>query len=142
MRQVESPPSAGLCSEMLPCSAERPSHPPPMFVVTEEDAAAIRTAFEQEGELSAAIEVRRRFLGITDNAKAWEQARTIAGWKPWRATPSPVKRSRPGGRRWPGSVTPSSSDATNRTGRAACCAGLRCAEPIASDNGSSHFSMP
>jgi hypothetical protein len=30
-----------------------------MFVVTEADAAAIRTVFEQEGELSAAIEVRR-----------------------------------------------------------------------------------
>jgi hypothetical protein len=53
-----------------------------MFVVTEEDAAAIRAVFEQEGELSAAIEVRRRFLGITDNAKAREHARTIAGWMP------------------------------------------------------------
>jgi hypothetical protein len=41
-----------------------------MFVITEADAAAIRAVFEQEGELSAAIEVRRRFPGITDNAKA------------------------------------------------------------------------
>jgi hypothetical protein len=39
-----------------------------MFVVTEADAAAIRAAYEQEGELSAAIEVRRLFAGITDNA--------------------------------------------------------------------------
>jgi hypothetical protein len=46
------------------------------------DAAAIRTVFEQEGELSAAIEVRRRFPGITDNAKAREHARIIAGWQP------------------------------------------------------------
>jgi hypothetical protein len=67
-----------------------------MFVVTEADAAAIRDVFEREGELSAAIEVRRRFLGITDNAKAREQARTIASWKPWPATPSPVKRLPPG----------------------------------------------
>jgi hypothetical protein len=53
-----------------------------MFVVTEADAAAIRTVFEQEGELSAAIELRRRFPGITDNAKAREHARIIAGWQP------------------------------------------------------------
>ena len=30
-----------------------------MFVVTEAEATAIRTAFEQQGELSAAIELRR-----------------------------------------------------------------------------------
>jgi hypothetical protein len=53
-----------------------------MFVVSEADAAAIRTAYEQEGELSAAIELRRRFPGITDNAEARACARTIAGWKP------------------------------------------------------------
>jgi hypothetical protein len=34
-----------------------------MFVVTKEDAAAIRTAYEQGGELSAAIELRRLFAG-------------------------------------------------------------------------------
>jgi hypothetical protein len=53
-----------------------------MFVVTEAEAAAIRAAFEQHGELSAAIELRRRFPGITDNAQARDCARTIAGWKP------------------------------------------------------------
>ena len=53
-----------------------------MFVVTEADATAIRDIFEKEGELSAAIEPRRRFPGITDNAKARECARTIAGWQP------------------------------------------------------------
>jgi hypothetical protein len=53
-----------------------------MFIVSESDAAAIRTAFDQGGELSAAVELRRRFPGITDNAKARECARTIAGWKP------------------------------------------------------------
>jgi hypothetical protein len=53
-----------------------------MFVVTEAAAAAIRTAYEQEGELSAAIEVRRLFPGITDDAEARACARTIAGWKP------------------------------------------------------------
>jgi len=65
------------------------------FVVTEADAAAIRTAFEQDGEFSAAIELRRRFPGITDNAKARECARSIAGWQP-RAAPAPkVTRRQP-----------------------------------------------
>jgi hypothetical protein len=40
--------------------------------------AAIRAAFEQRGEHSAAVELRRRFPGITDNAQALECARTIA----------------------------------------------------------------
>jgi hypothetical protein len=62
-----------------------------MFVVTEADAAAIRAAFEQRGELSAAIELRRLFPGITDNAQARECARTIAGWKPLPLRP--VKRA-------------------------------------------------
>ena len=53
-----------------------------MFIVSEEAASTIRTAYEQGGELSAAIEVRRLFPGITDNAKARDCARTIAGWKP------------------------------------------------------------
>jgi hypothetical protein len=67
-----------------------PSHAPTMFVVTEADAAAIRAAFEQRGELSAAIELRRLFPGITDNAQAQACARTIAGWKPLPLRP--VKR--------------------------------------------------
>ncbi len=53
-----------------------------MFVVTEDEAEAIRTAFEQRGEPSAAVELRRLFPGITDNAEARECVRTIAGWKP------------------------------------------------------------
>jgi hypothetical protein len=63
-----------------------------MFVVTEADAAAIRAVFTQEGELSAAIELRRRFPGITDNAKARECARSIAGWTPLPVQPRPVTR--------------------------------------------------
>jgi hypothetical protein len=53
-----------------------------MFVVTEAEAAAIRAVFEQRGEFAAAVELRRRFPGVTDNAQARECARTIAGWKP------------------------------------------------------------
>jgi hypothetical protein len=43
-----------------------------MFVVTEAEAAAIRAAFDRGGELSAAIELRRLFPGVTDTAKARE----------------------------------------------------------------------
>jgi hypothetical protein len=53
-----------------------------MFVVTEADAAAILAALEQSGELSAAIELRRRFPGITDDRQARECVRTIASRKP------------------------------------------------------------
>ena len=66
-----------------------------MFVITEADAAAIRAIFDQEGELSAAIELRRRFPGITDNTKARAYARTIAGWRPLPAKLRPVSRLRP-----------------------------------------------
>ena len=61
-----------------------------MFLVTEADADAIRAIFNQEGELSAAIELRRRFPGITDNAKARAHVRTIAGSKPPPSQPCTV----------------------------------------------------
>ena len=53
-----------------------------MFAITEAEAAAIRTAFEQSGELSAVVELRRLFPGVTDNTQARECVRTIAGWRP------------------------------------------------------------
>jgi hypothetical protein len=71
------------------------SHALEMFVVTEVDAAAIRAILSQEGELSAAIELRRRFPGIIDNAKARVFARSIAGWTPLPVRPRPVPRLRP-----------------------------------------------
>ena len=67
-----------------------------MFVVTEADAATIRAAFEQRGEFAAAVELRRLFPGVTDNAQARECARTIAAWKPL-----PVKPAGALGRRAP-----------------------------------------
>ena len=54
-------------------------------------AAAIRTAFEQGGEFAAAVELRRLFPGVTDNAEARECARTIAAWRP---LPVPLPRVR------------------------------------------------
>jgi hypothetical protein len=68
-----------------------------MFVVSEAEAAAIRTIFEKEGELSAAIEVRRLFPGVTNNAKAREHARIIAGWRPIAASVPKRGRKRSGG---------------------------------------------
>ena len=53
-----------------------------MFLVTESDTAAIRAAYEQGGELAAAIELRRLFKGITDNEKARACVRSIVGWAP------------------------------------------------------------
>jgi hypothetical protein len=69
---------------------------PGMFMVSEDDAAAIRTMLEQEGELSAAAELRRRFPGITDNARARECVRSIARWQPLpRSQRRKVVRLRP-----------------------------------------------
>jgi hypothetical protein len=72
-----------------------------MFVVSEVEAAAIRTAFEQGGELSAAVELRRLFPLITDIAEARECALTIAGWEPLSTTPRQARRVHQGRGREP-----------------------------------------
>jgi hypothetical protein len=59
----------------------------PMFTVTEAQATTIRTAFYRGGEMSAVVELRRIFPGITDNVLARECALTIAGWEPLPARP-------------------------------------------------------
>lgn len=38
-----------------------------MFAISEAQAAAIRAVFEQRGDLSAVVELRRLFPGVTDN---------------------------------------------------------------------------
>jgi hypothetical protein len=70
-----------------------------MFVVTEEDEAAIRAVYEQRGEFAAALELRRLFPGITDNAQALVCARSIAGWKPLPLRPRKRMPKVPGLRR-------------------------------------------
>ena len=52
-----------------------------MFAVDEETAEAIRRAFNEGGELSAVVELRRHYPAITDNAKARLCVRIIAGWR-------------------------------------------------------------
>ena len=66
-----------------------------MFMVSEDDSDAIRAVYERDGELSAAIELRRRFPGIADNVVARQCARTIAGWTPTPDLPHTVTRLRP-----------------------------------------------
>jgi len=53
-----------------------------MFCVDEATAEAIRRAFNEDGELSAVLVLRRYFPLITDNAKGRECVRIIAGWQP------------------------------------------------------------
>jgi hypothetical protein len=61
---------------------------PSMFALSEAEAAAIRAVYEQRGELSAAVELRRLFPGITDSAQARECARLAFGRE--RIAESPV----------------------------------------------------
>ena len=71
--------------------ALRIPHALAMFVVTEAQAAMLRTAYEQRGEFSATVELRQLFPGITDNAQARECVRTIAGWPPLPKRLRPVR---------------------------------------------------
>jgi hypothetical protein len=66
-------------------------HPLPVFVITAAQAATIRTAYEQRGEFSAAVELRQLFPGITDNAQARQCVRMIAGWRPLPKRLRPVR---------------------------------------------------
>jgi hypothetical protein len=71
-----------------------------MFTVDESTAEAIRRAFDEGGELSGIVEFRRHFPLITDNTKAGECVRIIAGWhkvpqqKP-KAGAKPLQCARP-----------------------------------------------
>lgn len=81
---------------LAPCSSA--SHAWPMFVVSEEEAAATRAAFDRDGEFTVAIELRRLFPGITDNENARRCARSIAGWKPLTLPlrrPATLRRAKP-----------------------------------------------
>ncbi len=68
-----------------------------MFSVDESTAAAIRKAYVENGELSAMVELRRYFPGITDNENARLCVRTIASWQPLPLLPSKKSRARRSG---------------------------------------------
>ena len=56
-------------------------------MVDEETADAIRRAWDEGGELAAAVELRRHFPLIADNADARRCVRTIVGWAQRRPAP-------------------------------------------------------
>jgi hypothetical protein len=80
------------CGETSLAGRHPLAHASVMFSVSEAEAAAIRTAFEQGGEFSAAAELRRLFPGITDNGQARECARVIVGWTPLPPRPPRLRR--------------------------------------------------
>jgi hypothetical protein len=65
-----------------------------MFVVSERDTAAIRTAFEG-GAFRTPLSCAGCSLGITDSDPARALAETIAGWKPLLMTPPPSSTAAP-----------------------------------------------
>ena len=64
-----------------------------MFAVDEEAAHAIRQACQDGGELSGVVELRRRFPGIADNARARLCLEAIMSWGP--PTPFPEQGPAP-----------------------------------------------
>jgi hypothetical protein len=66
-----------------------------MFCVDDSTAQAIQRAYDEGGELSAAIELRRHFCWIVDLAAARRCARIIVGWTPRRliASKEPAVRT-------------------------------------------------
>jgi hypothetical protein len=66
-----------------------------MFCVSEAQAAVVRTAFEQRGELSAVVDLRLIFPGLGNITWAQECVRTIAGWRPPLTPPSIMPRLPP-----------------------------------------------
>ncbi len=59
-----------------------------MFMVTSDDATAIREAHDRPGELAAVVELKQRFKGITDNEQARMCVRSIVGWRPPATSPA------------------------------------------------------
>jgi hypothetical protein len=64
-----------------------------MFIVSETDAARIKTVLQDGGEFDAMLELRRIFRGLSlDQAR--EGVRTIAEWKPREMPVKPQVRRR------------------------------------------------
>jgi hypothetical protein len=80
--------------EMALLDAARLPILPVMFVVNEAEAAAIRAAYEQGGELSAVVELRRLFPGLANNENTRACALSIAGWEPKPPPPEKPRRAR------------------------------------------------
>jgi len=59
-----------------------------MFVVDDATADTLHRIWQEEGELSALVELRRHFPLIADNARARLCLQAIVGWAP-RSAPEP-----------------------------------------------------
>ncbi len=81
-------------ARLLP--AGRQVQAPPMFAVDEATARAIRQAYQDGGELSGVVELRRHFPLITDNARARLCLQMIMSWAPPTPAPEPAPQIRPG----------------------------------------------
>ena len=84
--------------ERMPTAACQPGRALPGsadVVVTEADAAAIRTIFDEDGELSAAIGLRRWFPGSATMRKRWHARGPSPDGRPPPAATA-VTRLRPG----------------------------------------------
>jgi hypothetical protein len=66
-----------------------------MFLVIKADIVAIREVYDRDGEFAAAVELRRLFPGIPDNAMARENVRAIVGWKPLPKAAAPTRVRHP-----------------------------------------------
>ncbi len=64
-----------------------------MFMVSDEAATAIRTAYFERGEWPAVAELRRYYM-IEDNAAALKTAQIIASWQPVETPFKPVRAPR------------------------------------------------
>lgn len=53
-----------------------------MFAIDEASIEAVRQAFVEGGELAAAVELRRRFTGLSDLATARRVVRLLLCWQP------------------------------------------------------------
>lgn len=70
------------------CLGTVSAHVSTMFAVSQLEAEAIPRAYEDGGELSAMIELRRHFPGIVNNENARRCARTIPSWAPMPSLPT------------------------------------------------------
>jgi len=71
---------------------DAPFHAASMFCVDEATAESIRRAFNEGGEPSAVVELRRHFPLLTDNARGRECVRIIAGWQLVLPLPKAARR--------------------------------------------------
>ncbi|NYZ14069.1 hypothetical protein HL658_16055 [Azospirillum sp. RWY-5-1] len=64
-----------------------------MFMVSDEEAELIQTAYHRGGELAAVAELRRVFPVFQGNERAVDAVRMIAGWRRVQVAGAVARRS-------------------------------------------------